>query len=151
MLNKYIRLLSLIAIFSKFLLFSSNAEIIEDIQVDGNKRIPYETILMFSKTNLGDDINENELNNVLKNLYNTNFFKNVSVSVDNKILKIIVEENPIIENISYNGIKSKTLKAEITKNVKLKPRSSYDENLYIYSHERPGGILMPVRLGTSAI
>ena len=129
MLNKYIRLLSLIAIFSKFLLFSSNAEIIEDIQVDGNKRIPYETILMFSKTNLGDDINENELNNVLKNLYNTNFFKNVSVSVDNKILKIIVEENPIIENISYNGIKSKTLKAEITKNVKLKPRSSYDENL----------------------
>ena len=61
---------------------------------------------MFSKTNLGDDINENDLNNLLKNLYNTNFFKNVTVSINNQVLEIIVEENPIIESISYNGIKS---------------------------------------------
>ena len=35
---------------------------------------------MFSNVKINDDINdENELNKILKNLYETNFFKNVSV------------------------------------------------------------------------
>ena len=131
MQNKYIRFLLVILIFTKISCFSSNAEIISEIQIKGNERIADETILMFSKINLGDTINENDLNEILKNLYNTNFFKNVAVSINNKVLKITIEENPIIENISYNGIKSDTLKDEITKNLKLQPRSSYDEILLI--------------------
>ncbi len=131
MQNKYIRFLLAILIFTKISCFSSNAEIISEIQIKGNERIADETILMFSKINLGDTINENDLNEILKNLYNTNFFKNVAVSINNKVLKITIEENPIIENISYNGIKSDTLKDEITKNLKLQPRSSYDEILLI--------------------
>ena len=127
MLNNYIKLLSLYALLFKFFCFSASAEIINDIDIKGNERIADETILMFSKTNLNDDIDEDSLNKILKNLYNTNFFENVSVSLKNNILTIVVKENPIIENISYNGIKSKTLKSEITKNLKLKPRSSYDE------------------------
>ena len=111
--------------------FSVNAEIINQVNIKGNQRIADETILMFSRIKLGDDISENDLNDILKNLYNTNFFKNVSVSINNKLLKIVIEENPIIENISYKGIKSNTLKEEITKNLKLKPRSSYNEILLI--------------------
>ena len=131
MLNKYNTVLSLILILTTITCFSSNAEIIDEIQIEGNERIADETILMFSKTKLGDDIYENDLNDLLKNLYNTNFFKNVVVNINNKILKIIVEENPIIENITFNGIKSNTLKDEITKNLKLKARSSYNEILLI--------------------
>ena len=131
MQNKYIKLISLIIIFIKIAISNSIAEKISEIKITGNERIADETILMFSKTNLGDDINENDLNNLLKNLYNTNFFKNVSVSINNQILEIIIEENPIIESILYNGIKSNSLKDEITKNLKLKPRSSYDEILLI--------------------
>ena len=131
MLNKYNTFLSLILILTTITCFSSNAEIIDEIQIEGNERIADETILMFSKTKLGDDIYENDLNDLLKNLYNTNFFKNVVVNINNKILKIIVEENPIIENITFNGIKSNTLKDEITKNLKLKARSSYNEILLI--------------------
>ena len=100
MQNKYIRFLLAILIFTKISCFSSNAEIISEIQIKGNERIADETILMFSKINLGDTINENDLNEILKNLYNTNFFKNVAVSINNKVLKITIEENPIIENIS---------------------------------------------------
>ena len=131
MQNKYIKLISLIIIFIKIAISNAIAEKISEIKIKGNERIADETILMFSKTNLGDDINENDLNNLLKNLYNTNFFKNVTVSINNQVLEIIVEENPIIESISYNGIKSNSLKDEITKNLKLKPRSSYDEILLI--------------------
>ena len=42
---------------------------------------------------------------------------------------ITVEENPIIENITFNGIKSNTLKDKIIKNLSLKERSSYNEVL----------------------
>ncbi len=131
MKNKYTKFISLIIIFIKISCLSAKAEVINEIHIKGNERIANETILMFSKINLGDELNENDINDLLKNLYNTNFFKNISVSVKDKILEIIVEENPIIQNISYNGIKSNTLKDEITKNLKLKPRSSYDEILLI--------------------
>jgi len=131
MLNKYSKFLSLIVFLINVTYLSSNAEIINQIEIKGNERIADETILMFSKINLGDDISDNDLNDILKTLYDTNFFKNVTVSINNKILKIIIEENPIIENIIYNGIKSKTLKEEITKNLQLKSRSSYNEILLI--------------------
>ena len=40
-----------------------------------------------------------------------------------------MEENPIIENIKFNGIKSNTLKEKITNNLQLRSRSSYSEIL----------------------
>ena len=44
----------------------------------------------------------------------------------NSNLIINVEENPIIENINYNGVKAKKILNEITKNLKMKARSSYN-------------------------
>ncbi len=129
MFNKLTKSFGVIVIFFKLTCLNVNAEIISEIQINGNERIANETILMFSKINIGDDINEKKLNELLKNLYNTNFFKNVTVGINDKVLRIIVEENPIIENIFYNGIKSNTLKEKITEKLKLKPRSSYNEVL----------------------
>ena len=82
---------------------------------------------IFSNINLGQNINENDLNKILKNLYNTNFFKNVSVNFKQNLLSVVVEEYPIIQEIIYKGIKSKNLKEKITSNVKLINRSSYNE------------------------
>ena len=105
------------------------AEVVEKIEIQGNERISKETILLFSKTNIKDDLNSNDINEILKNLYDSNFFLDVSVEFKSKILTILVDENPIIENITYNGIKSKTLKEKITKDLKLLSRSSYNEIL----------------------
>ena len=105
------------------------AEVVEKIEIQGNERISKETILLFSKTNIKDDLNSNHINEILKSLYDTNFFLDVSVEFKSKILTILVDENPIIENITYNGIKSKTLKEKITKDLKLLSRSSYNEIL----------------------
>ena len=102
-------------------------EIVNNIKIEGNNRIADETILMFSNINLGDDLNEIQINNTLKRIYDTNFFKNVSLELKNNLLIISVSENPIIENITYNGIKSNTIKEKITENLKLKPRTSYNE------------------------
>ena len=118
-------------IFFILLLSFSNiyAEIVNKIEIKGNERIANETIEMFTKVNIGENLNENDLNNILKNLYNTNFFKNVSINLKKNILIVSVEENPLIENITYNGIKSKTLKEKLTQNLKLRTRSSYNEIL----------------------
>ena len=107
----------------------SYAQIIQDIIIKGNDRISKETILIFSSISKGDEISTNDINNILKNLYETNYFKDVQISFEDKKLIIHVKENPIIENIIFNGIKSKTLKKNVLKDVKLKSRSSYNEFL----------------------
>ena len=69
------------------------------------------------------------INKILKNLYETNFFENVSVFLDGKKLKIDVVEFPIIEKIEFDGVKAKKIKKQLSENIKLKNRSSYNEIL----------------------
>ena len=82
---------------------------------------------MFAGVSENDDLSENDLNKILKDLYNTNFFDLVSVKINNKILLIEVKENPIIQNINYVGIKSSSILEDLKKNISLKPRSSFNK------------------------
>ena len=117
----------IIIVFYFFLLPNANSEIIKKIVIVGNERISNETILMFSDIKIDDSINNTNLNIILKNLYESNFFNNVSVSFDKNILKITVTESPIIDKIVFTNIKSKTMKEEISKFLKLKSRSSFND------------------------
>ena len=117
-----------IIIFFIFIFFSF-FEIIKEINIEGNQRISSETIIMFSDIDLESDLNSNDINQILKNLYNTNFFKNVELNIENNVLNIFVEENPIIEKITFIGIKAKKIKKAITQNINLKSRSSFNETL----------------------
>ena len=105
--------------------FNARATTVQDVVIQGNNRISVETIKMFSNVNIGQNIKEINLNEVLKNLYNTYFFENVSVELNNNIVVINVKESPIIENINYEGIKANKILTEIKKNVALKSRSSF--------------------------
>ena len=59
------------------------------------------------------------------------FLKNVSINLNNNILIINVEENPIIENIKIlNGIKSKKLKKFNLKNLKLKNQDHHYNEIF---------------------
>ena len=106
-----------------------SAEVVKEINVEGNQRISIETIKMFADVSINDDLTENDLNEILKRLYNTNFFDLVSVKISNKILSIKVKENPIIQNISYDGIKSSKMLEDLKKNILLRPRSSFNKIL----------------------
>ena len=107
----------------------ASAEKVKKVEFIGNDRISDETILMFSKVALGDTINDRTINSILKNLYESNFFKNVSVNLVENTLKITVVENPLIEKINYNGIKAKKNIDAIKENLLLKPRSSYNDTI----------------------
>ena len=105
------------------------SEKINSININGNERIPEETIIMFA--NLPEDLNleVNDINIILKNIYDSNFFENVQVKFLNNILYIDVEELPIIQNINIKGIKAKRIKEAVFKDLSLKQRSSYNKNI----------------------
>ena len=97
--------------FIIFLLFIGNvfSEIVKDFKIEGNQRVSESTIINFSEVKLNTDLNPNQFNKVLKNIYSTNFFENVSLSLENGILNIRVEEYPIVQSIIINGVKAKKL------------------------------------------
>ena len=106
----------------------SSAIIIKDIKVYGNERISLETIKLFSPISINEDVDEASLNDLLKELYKTNYFKNINTIIENNILNIYVEEHPIIQNINYINLKSNTLIEEIKSVIDLKVRSPYIES-----------------------
>ena len=119
----------LIIVFTYIFLLStfSNAEIVKNILIKGNERISNETIKVFTSIKKGDEIDSGKLNQIIKNLYDTNFFENIKVNFVNQDLTITVKESPIINKVVFNGIKSKTLKDSITENIILKSRTSFNE------------------------
>jgi len=110
-----------------FKLTLANAELVKKILIDGNERITNETIIIFSKTNIGDDLTINNLNDIIKNLYETDFFKDVSVNLENNILKIKVIENSLVESIEINGVKNKKLKQALLDQLTITEKRSYVE------------------------
>ncbi len=106
------------------------ADIVKNIQVEGNKRISKESIIVFGNIQKNEDYNQSDLNSILKNLYETNFFKKVNLGIKNNILKISVIENPIIESLEINGITSSKLTEVLLDQIQLKSRNSYIESIF---------------------
>jgi outer membrane protein insertion porin family len=111
-----------------FFVTNSFTDIIEKIDVYGNKRISKNSIIVFSELNIGSNYNDNLVNNSLKNLYETNFFKDIKITFDENTLSIIVNENPIIEEINITGIKKKNFEKFIKDNIYLRERISFNDN-----------------------
>ena len=114
-----------------FCIFTTSAvsEILKKIEITGNKRISSETIIIFSEVKINDQINKSKLDKVIKNLYQTNFFRNISLNFENQILFLNVEENPIIENLEINGIKKQSLVEFIKGKIQLAEMKSFNEEL----------------------
>ena len=111
-----------------FLLFFSKlyAENKKEIKFLGNDRIPIETIKMLSQIEDHDTLDENSINQILKNLYDSNFFEDIKIKLKNDILTIEVTEYPLINQINFEGVKSKSLLEKINENLNLTDRSSYN-------------------------
>ena len=121
-------------IFFKILFFllilvnSVNSEIIKNIKVDGNQRISVETIKIFAELELNKDYNLNELNDVVKKLYSTNYFENIKIKVLKNILYISVAENPIVQNLMFEGVKNKRILEVLRDKTLIKEKSPFIEN-----------------------
>jgi len=113
-------------IITIFFTFSSYSKNYEKITINGNERISDETILVFSDIPSNKALDENSINEILKKLYNSGFFKDVSVKIENNNLTINVLENPIIQTVFIEGIKRKKTEESLYEILSLKNRSSYN-------------------------
>ena len=107
------------------------SEVIDNIKVLGNKRISKESIIVFGNIELDKNYLENDLNIILKKLYQTNFFKTINLGIQNKTLNIDLIENPIIESLTISGIKQISLVEQLRTFLSLKERSSFVETLFL--------------------
>ena len=106
-----------------------SAEIVKKIEINGNTRISDETIKVYGQLKKpNSDYSKSELDNVLKNLYSTNFFENVSLEIRNNILYVSIEEYPVVNQLLIIGEKSNKFKDEINKIVSIKEKGSFIEN-----------------------
>ena len=114
-------------IINIFLLFSllANAEEVKNILVEGNQRVSKQTIQLYGGIDIGKDYTSQDLDRILKNLYETEFFEDVSVDLTNNTLKVIVREFPVVNQLIIVGEKNKKYKEEIKKLINLKEKKSF--------------------------
>ena len=116
--------------FIAFLIFYTSytylfAEVVDDVKIIGNDRISSETIKVYGNVELGKNYSNEELNEVLKSLFSTNFFEDVTLNISNNILSIRVKEYPVINAITLDGEKSNTVKKSILEKLALKEKDSF--------------------------
>ncbi len=111
-----------------------NATNINELEINGNKRITNETIILFGQIDKNKIVDTNEINNILKNLYDTNFFDTIDIKITDKKLIINVVELPLISDLVINGIKANKLRDPIIENLNLKKKSSF--NSYLANKDR---------------
>ncbi|CAO5674303.1 MAG: Outer membrane protein assembly factor BamA [Holosporales bacterium] len=100
---------------------STLAETLSNIVIVGNKRIENETIKSYLAIKIGTDFEESDVDASLKSLFDTGYFEDVKVTKRNNTLHIEVKENPIVNQIAYEG--NSNLKDEqLEKEINIKPR-----------------------------
>ena len=108
-----------------FLVTTAKAVVINNIKVNNNQRITKETILTYGNIKLNKEYNQKQLNKIIKDLYETNFFKKISLRVDGQTLVLDIEENKIIQSVKVEGVKSNKIKTAILKNLFSKDKSPF--------------------------
>ena len=134
-----------------FLTTNSFSEIVKQIDIRGNERVNSETIKIFGGFDIGQDLDSSNLNDILKKLYETNFFKDVNLSLENSVLKIIVVENPIIQNLVIKGVENKTLKEKIEQTLILKEKNPFVEDEIQYGINNIKNLLQEVGFYFSSV
>ena len=69
------RKLLIIFIISVFHFSFLKAEVIKNVIINGNKRISNETVIIYGDIKIEKNYSEEDLNNLIKNLYSTNFLR----------------------------------------------------------------------------
>ena len=78
-MKKFLTIIFIVLLIAK----PSIAEIVDEIQIRGNKRVSDETVKVYGNISLNQDVDNNKINEIIKDLYSTNFFEDIQVSVSN--------------------------------------------------------------------
>ncbi len=115
----------LILLVLKFAFTYAFADIINNVEVKNNNRITKETVITFGGIELGKNYSQEQLNDILLDLYSTNFFSDIKFEIQGNTLIVIVDERKIIQQIVLNGVPAEKTKKAILKNLNLREKSPY--------------------------
>ncbi len=101
------------------------AEVVNKVEVVGNKRISIETIVVFGDIAIGKDYETSDINSLIKKLYETSYFEDISVELSKNVLKINVKENPIINSLVFDGEKADKFKEKLVELLSLSENRAY--------------------------
>ena len=98
---------------------------IKSLRVEGSQRIEPETVLSYTKLRLGQNYNNETLDQAIKDLYASELFADVSIGgADSGDIVLRIRENPVINRVVLEG--NKRLKEDkIKKEIKLAPRQIF--------------------------
>lgn len=129
MINLSLRIFSILTVFV-VCTFPASAwaqQRVSGIRVEGTQRIEDSTILSYSGIERGDVVTDASLDDSLKTLYRTGLFADVALRLDGSTVVIKVIENPVINQIVFEGnrrIEDSALLAEI----QLRPRNVFTKS-----------------------
>jgi outer membrane protein insertion porin family len=98
--------------------------VIQDIRVEGNKRVEPETVRSYLTFSTGDAYDPAKVDESLKALFATGLFQDVRIRREGSTIVIVLLENPIVSRVAFEGnreVEDDTLAAE----VQLKARAVY--------------------------
>lgn len=97
---------------------------IKKVRVEGTQRIEPATVMSYIDVQAGDPFDPARLDKALKSLYATGLFADVSLYQEGNDLIVVVVENPIVNEISFEGndkLKDDVLLSEI----QIRPRTVF--------------------------
>jgi outer membrane protein insertion porin family len=103
---------------------SQAQEMLQEIRVNGAQRIEPATILTYLNIQTGQPLTDDVMNEGLKNLFATGLFADVKMDRQGGVLLVDVVENPIINEIAFEGNK-KIEDDELMAEISLRPRQVY--------------------------
>ena len=124
-MNYLIKKIAIITLLFFTLVIKGYAEIVNKVETEGNERISLQTIVIFGDITFGENYESADINSLIKKLYETNFFSDISVELNNGLLKIIVKENPIINTIEFKGEKAEKYKETVSELLLMGEKTSF--------------------------
>ena len=103
--------------------FAADDEV-RQIRIEGTQRIEPSTVLSYMNLNIGDTATRRDLDRGLKSLFATGLFADVSLRQEGQVLVVTVVENPIINEIAFEGNK-RLEDDELRPEIQLRPRQVF--------------------------
>ncbi len=79
---------------------------VTDIQVNGIQRISAGTIFNYLPIKVGDFVDDNEVNDAIKALFDTGFFQDIELSREGGVLIVDIVERPTVASVEFAGNKA---------------------------------------------
>ncbi|MBI1907387.1 MAG: outer membrane protein assembly factor BamA [Rhodocyclales bacterium] len=79
--------------------------VVQDIRVEGIQRTEAGTVFNYLPVRVGETFTEAQAAEAIRGLFDTGFFSDVRIEVENNVIVVLVDERPAIADVTFTGVK----------------------------------------------